>query len=236
MQTVMRTTVRLPLRYILLIGLLFLLAVSLYLYFGIDDPKLSALVGGISGGVAVYIIVFLFSIYEYRQIDRFRALGVVEVLPDRRDDDYYRNIVKDAKTMVQVMGTSCTRFVDDFANIANDEHVLVDALNRNAELKVQFLVPEEKYMDESSQHRFAAGRLTIEKLKDKYKRRIEMRRFDFQARHSMVRVDNDLIVGPVFKEVESRNTPAIHVDIKSAFAEKYVEYFSWVWGRSQPFE
>ena len=91
-------------------------------------------------------------------------------------------------------------------------------------------------MDESSQHRFAAGRLTIEKLKDKYKRRIEMRRFDFQARHSMVRVDNDLIVGPVFQEVESRNTPAIHVDIKSAFAEKYVEYFSWVWGRSQPFE
>ncbi len=135
MQTLMRKVVGLPLRHILLSALVILFCGTLYFYFEIADPKISAIIGGVSGGVAVQIITFLFSIYEYRNIDKFRALGVLEVLPDRRDNDYYKNIIKDAKTSVQVMGASCTRFVDDFANTQSDDHVLIDALKSGCQIE-----------------------------------------------------------------------------------------------------
>lgn len=232
----MRRYVRIPLRHLITFGLILLLVFSLSLYFGITDPKIAALIGGISGGIAVLIISFLLSIYEYKQIDRFRALGILEVLSDRRNPVYYKDIVKDAKDIVQVMGTSCTRFIDDFANTESDNHVLIDTLNYNNNLIVQFLVPSVEHMDEDSKLKFQGGERKILALLGLFPGRVQLKRYDWQPRHSLVRVDSDLIVGPVFQEVESKNSPAIHLDTASAYAEKYLMYYSWAWekGRSFP--
>ena len=103
MKTVMKTTIRMPISYAILAGLFIVVAVTLYFFIGTEDPKLSTLIGGICGGVIVYIIGFLISIYEYRSIDRFRELGVKEVLPNRRKTDYYGTLVGEASENVFVM-------------------------------------------------------------------------------------------------------------------------------------
>ncbi|MEW8460389.1 MAG: hypothetical protein AB2653_08810, partial [Candidatus Thiodiazotropha endolucinida] len=229
MKTVMKTTIRMPLSYAILGGLILIAAVTLYLFFGTEDPKLSTIIGGICGGVIVYIISFLISIYEYRSIDRFRELGVKEVLPNRRGTDYYAELLGEASEIVVVTGTSCSRFIDDFANNDNDDHVLLDALRKNKGLNVKLMVPLEKYMDELSKTKFASGEEKLRKLLSDFPGRIEMRRFNHEPRHSFVRVDKDLVVGPVFVETESQDSPAIHLDVNSAYAGKYLHDFDRVW-------
>ena len=216
-----------PYRYLIIFGLILLFVITFWLYYSsITDPKLATLMGGISGGIAVYLISFLLSIYEYKQIDRFRDMGVLEVLSDRRRSDYYKDYVKNANNTVQVMGTSCTRFVDDFANNANDNHVLIDALNKNSDLKVQFLIPSDDYMDDGSKTKFEEGKQKFVNFRNQFEGRVELKRHDFEARHSLVRVDDHLIIGPVFQLVESKDSPAIHLRTPSKYAEKYLKYFS----------
>ena len=64
---------------------------------------------------------------------------------------------------------------------------------------------------------------------------VEVRRFAFQAKYSLVRVDGELIVGPVFADTESKDSPAIHLDVYSSYAEKYLNDFAKVWKTSQPY-
>lgn len=236
MKTMMKTIIRLPLSWAILIGLVLLASILLYLFYGSNDPKQSTLIGGISGGVIVYIIGFLISIQEYRNIDRFRELGVKEVLPNRRGTQYYSKLVSESNETVIVIGTSCSRFIDDFANKDNDNHVLIDALQKNKGLNVKFMVPAEQYMDELSKKKFVLGEAKLRRLLSEFPDRIEMRRFNHEPRYSFVRVDNDLIVGPVFAETESKNSPAIHLDVNSSFAGKYLYDFDRVWDKSQSFE
>lgn len=235
MKTVMGIRVATDLRYILLACLLLIMLFVTCLFFSIEDKKWSAFLGGLNGGLVGVTISFLFAMYEYREIDRYRSLGVLNILPNRRDDGYYKNIVMEAQENVQVMGTSCSRFIADFADLDSDEHVLVDALDKHTNLKIELLVPTEEQMDEQSKHKFEAGKYKLSKLQDRFRDRVQLKRYDFQPRHSLVRVDNNLIVGPVFQGVESQNAPAVHLDTDKVFAEKYLEYFNRVWGESQPY-
>ena len=234
MTNVMKQLVATPLRYILLCSLLLGLATVTALFFWVDDEKWSAFLGGISGGLLGVTITFIFSMYEYGEIERYRALGVLNILPNRRDDSYYKKIVKNAQKNVQVMGTSCARFIEDFADADSDEHVLIVALDRHKNLRVELLAPTEEQMDEQSKLKFKAGHNRLRQLQNQFQDRVQLKRYDFQARHSLVRVDNNLIVGPVFQGVESQNSPAIHLDTNKDFAEKYLKYFEWAWEKSQP--
>ena len=236
MKTVMKTTIRMPTRYAILLGLTLFGGVMLYLFLGTDNPKISTLVGGVTGGIIVYVISFLISIYEYQSIDKFRELGVREILPNRRETEYYRKIVGQGSEIVVVTGTSCSRFIDDFANGENDSHVLIDALRNNVGMKAKFMVPSEEYMDELSKIKFNSGEKKLQELFCDFPNRVELRRFDHEPRYSFVRVDSELIVGPVFAETESQNSPAIHLDVNSSFAEKYLNDFNRVWDNSTPFK
>ena len=228
MKIAMGKLVTARLRYILLFSLLLSLAFVTAIFVYVDDEKLSAFLGGISGGLLGVTISFLFSMYEYANIDRYRALGVLNILSDRRDTSYYKNIVKDAKEIVQVMGTSCIRFIDDFADPASDEHVLLAAMKNHANLKITILVPTEKNMDYKSKETFNLGKEKIDQLQVRFPDRVFLKRYNFEPRHSLVRVDSNLIVGPVFQEVESKNSPAIHLTTESAYAKKYLDYVEWV--------
>ena len=223
------------LRFVFLGCLLASIVCSTAFFFWVDDEQISAFLGGMSGGLVGVTISFLFSMYEYANIDRYRALGVLNILPNRRDTSYYTDIVRKAKGKVQVMGTSCTRFINDFADASSNEHVLIAALNKHQNLKIELLVPTDEKMDKQSKLKFEAGEVKLGQLQHTFKERVQLKRYDFQPRHSLVRVDNDLIVGPVFPGVESQNSPAIHLDTNKEFADKYLEHFEVVWNTSLPY-
>lgn len=235
MQQSMKKIYHMPFRYAFLFGLIILGGLSIYFSFKINDPDWRTLVGGIGGGIIVYILSFLFSIYEYIQIDKYRSLGIRNILKNRRDKSYYANVIKDAKEQIQVMGASCSSFINDFADIDSDEHILIDALKANPRLNVKFLIPTEDKMDLESRNKFAGHKVKIDALLRVYKNRVELKRYDFDPRHSLVRVDSSMIVGPIFQGVESRNAPAIHVDVPSIFSERYVSYFDNTWNSSKTY-
>ena len=208
----------------------------MYLYFQIPpyQQKIVHLLGGIASGLIACIITFSLSYSGYQQIHKYSQMGVEEILPDKRNIDYYREIIKEAKNTCQVMGRSCSRFIGDFADENSKSHALIDALNKNSKLKVQFLVPSKDHMADYSERNFQSAQKALQALVSRYGSRVEMRRFDFPATHSLVRVDGNLIVGSVFPEVESKNSSAVHLRIESAYADNYIEYFEEVWKKSKP--
>ncbi len=66
-------------------------------------------------------------------------------------------------------------------------------------------------------------------VKARFGDRVELRRFDDAARHSLVIADNDLVAGPVFDDDKSRHAPAVHVGIETVFGQKYYSHFETVW-------
>ena len=219
---------------LILLILLSVLVGALLLYNWIDSEKWAAILGGIISGLIAIVVTLCLSYYEFRKIEHFKQLGIRDVLPERTDKNYYEQVIQNAKTHIQVMGTSCTRFLEDFGDQKRPEHALVDALNSNNSLKVQILVPNENNMDTPSKAKFEAdiNKRVINELTQKYSDRFKIKRFNFPPTHSLVRADNHLIVGPVFPKVDSRHTPAIHLDTSSEYAKKYIQYYEEVWDSS----
>ena len=130
------------------------------------------------------------------------------------------------------MGSSCTRFISDFLDPDTDDHVLIERLRLFPEMRVQILVPQSRRMDAATKRKLGDLGSKIEKLKAEFKDRFEMREFSYEARHSFVITDTELIAGPIFEGTESKNSPAVHVSASTPFAEKYIKHFDTVWDRS----
>ena len=58
---------------------------------------------------------------------------------------------------------------------------------------------------------------------------LEVRYFNHTAAHSIFRIDDTCIIGPIFPELESRNTSAMHLKNNSPVALQYMGYFSSEW-------
>ena len=63
---------------------------------------------------------------------------------------------------------------------------------------------------------------------------LEIRYFSHTAAHSIFRIDDTCIIGPVFPELESKNTPALHVMKSSPMALNYMDYFDSEWEKATP--
>ena len=200
-----------------------------FFFFLEDDSKYVSLFGGFFGGLISCTIYFCMDIVSFRELYEYRRMGVRHLLKNRHEKSYYRPIVEGASKRVKVMGTSCSRFIDDFLDIDSDDNVLVDRLRSQPTLTVQLLVPNQKYMSEYTQTRFDLTHKKIEKLTKQFGDQFEIRRFPFKAKHSFVIVDDILIAGPIFQEDSSKLEPAIRVDMSTSFGEKYLEYFQLNW-------
>lgn len=223
----------LPFWIMVLAGILVALACVLVGLFATENDTAIAVLGGLAGGLVVYIISFLTDIGPLRQLDRFRKMGIRNILSTRHDVVYYGEVVGKAKSEVLVMGTSCHRFITDFLDERADDKVLVDRLRQFPELKIRFLVPGDEYMDEDSKTKFGLVLSKLERLKQQFNSRVELRRFQDTARLSMVVVDEELITGPVLPGIESRQSPAVHVKTQTEYGKKHLEYFETMWKKAE---
>ncbi len=197
-----------------------------------------AITTSIIAGLVVLIVQYMLNWRVHHQIYKFESRGIENILSDRKNTPIYKEIISSAKQNVYVMGTSCARFIEDFADNESSDHVLIDRMDKHNSLEFHLLIPQIEYMDGASKNKLAAVGKKITALKSKFGRRFKIRRYGFEPRHSMVIADDNLIAGPVFQEVESKHSPAIHLRIsKSKFADKYLDYYKDVWeNRSVPFK
>jgi len=216
-----------------LIGLILLLTIVFTTDY-LSGEKWSAIVPGLLTGFVVALFQALLSLQEIKKIDEYKSLKIEKILSHRKDATYYGSIISKSKKQIKVLGITAQRFLDDFANDSSNapeqEKVLLKALDRG--VKVKILVTHEDCLDNEE---------NIQKLKSAEKKLLKLKKqssnFDYCyykhiPTHSIVIIDRECIVGPIFPELESKYTPAIHlIDDNSPFTEPYVNYFDQEWDK-----
>ena len=145
-----KLVVKIPAWGVFLAALILVAALVLIFFFAAEGVKWQALAGGLLGGLIVYIGEHITRIRVYRDLEEQKEMGFRRLLSNRHDKNYYGEILKTASKSVMVMGTSCSRFIRDFLDRDNQEHVMVKRLRDQPDLKVFLLVPNEEHMDERS--------------------------------------------------------------------------------------
>lgn len=221
---------------VIIIGLLIILtAVSLIGYLAADnsDGKWGGLLGSLTAGLIVAIIQFLIAWQDYAQTEKLKKLKLIEILYNRSARDKYTDYIKNCNRELDVMGVTAVRFFNDFADTSThaseDATVLLKALDRKVHVRV--LLPSDDYIPELKKIDSAKVRSIYKEL-HQYQN-LEIRYFNHTAAHSIFRIDDTCIIGPVFPELESRNTPALHVMSSSPMAVNYLDYFESEWENAE---
>lgn len=221
--------VQAPRAYLLgLIALAALLGVCLYLTNPKTDARWIGLLSGLVSGVAIASLQFLTQYLEQKTLAEYKKHGLVEFLPNRKNAEYYRTLIKNTKVgdKIVVAGVTCNRLLDDFANPkVSESQDLIEALARGVE--VTLLLPKLKYLNDEDRSDFLNK--TLPKSKDileKNQAKFQLLYYDFEPSHSIFLAGNTCLVGPIFKNKKSKDTPAINFDRAGLFTKAYLEYLT----------
>lgn len=232
-------SVKMTLSIIILIVLFVLLISAIFTYFVIDNPSSiwGALFGSLVAGLIVAIIQYLIAWQDYKQTEKLKELRLIEVLYNRATRSQNEEFIKQATRNLDVMGVTAVRFFNDFADTSvrapENATVLLKAMERGVSVRV--LLPDDKYLPEDKKKDSARVRDKYKELSSQYPS-LEIRYFDHTAAHSIFRIDDTCIIGPVFPNLESRNTPALHVMKSSPMGINYMDYFELQWNSANQIE
>jgi hypothetical protein len=198
-------------------------------YFTINDAQYSSLVSGLATGFVFATIQFFFSWYEYVKIDRYDRMKIKDIRPDRDKRELYESLINTSKKRIVILAVTANRLINDFADEASGQDhkkVLLTALSRGVSIRI--LLPDILFLDASQQPHFDNIKTRLQQIATKYTN-FEYKYFQHPPYHSIFLVDDECIIGPVFPNVSSKNTPSIYVDSSSPFATTYLEYFEDEW-------
>jgi hypothetical protein len=203
-----------------------------YVFWQTKDAQLSTLLAGVSTGLFVAALQLLMSWNEHQEIESIKKLGIRQILPHREGKEYYQRLIEGAKRTIWVAGVTVQRFMEDFAtDNRSDCRSLIDALDRGVDVKI--LVPNAKFLNAKDAAKATISRPQLEKFTQHWNN-FGCRVFDHPPAHSMVVVDGECLLGPVFSHVESKSSPAIHLSTSSEYSREYINYFNHEWDEAQP--
>ena len=191
--------------------------------------------GSLAAGLVVAFIQFLISWQDYKQSEKLQELKLKEVLYNRAITGRYEEYIKNTNRELDIMGVTTVRFFRDFADTSigapENAKVLIDAMNRG--VKVRILIPANNFIPKEKVPFAEEVRKKYEDLRKSYNQMIEIRYFTHNAAHSIFRTDDICIIGPVFPNLESRNTPALRMMRSSKMALTYMDYFEYEWNKAE---
>src|SRR6266404_4173670 len=214
--------------YKLVIVVLALATIASFIgYVVTKTQKLEAVLVGLATGLLVAFIQYLLDWNEHREIETIKKLGISRVLAHRDEKSYYQRLIKEAQREVAVLGNTASRLLEDFAHpTRTDSRALLEALARGVNVRVLLPKPVHLAGDDPSRAEQAGKRMAeIARESAGFKYRY----FDHAPAHSLMRLDDECLVGPIFPHVKSKDSPAIQVDSQSPFAKEYLTYFEDEW-------
>ncbi|MGZ8955338.1 MAG: hypothetical protein ACXW0Q_11725 [Methylovulum sp.] len=224
------------LSFIIFWFLIFIIALLLilFLFDVLTGPKWESVIPGLLTGFIIAIFQAFLSWYEFKEMDEYHELKIRKILPDRKNPLYYGNLISKARKEIKIQGVTAERFLRDFANdnpnAPGNEKLLFQAFARN--VKVTLLIANKDWLDsEDDKLKAAAAEPKLKSLSDKYTDSFQYTEYEHAPTHSIVMIDEECIVGPIFPNISSMYTPAIHLKNDSQFAKYYVEYFDNEWNR-----
>jgi hypothetical protein len=199
-------------------------------FFGCIPEKWLGIVSGLLTGFVVAFVQLFLSWRELQKMDKYDALKIIDILPRRNDKEYYKNFISKAEKKIRVSGVTAQRFLNDFANLENTQDggkELLSLLGKGVQVRV--LVASEKSLsneDDKNKAKIAESHLI--KLSEKFNE-FKYAYYEHEPTHSILTVDDESIVGPIFPGLSSEHTPAIHLKNNSKYAEHYLKYFKNEW-------
>ena len=214
--------------------IIILVLLSLFIFDILKGPKWSSIIPGLLTGFVIALFQALLSWFELIKLDEYNELKIRKILPNRKDSVYYGDLISKATREIKVQGVTAQRFLNDFAQenskAPEKEKLLLRALEKH--VKVKILVANMNWLDNSDDKEKADNaERRLKKLSDTYPEYFEYGYYEHYPTHSIVMIDDECIVGPIFPDVNSRYTPAIHLKQDSQFAKYYVEYFDSEWNK-----
>jgi hypothetical protein len=199
-------------------------------FFETHEAKVEALLAGMVTGLLVAVIQYLLDWNEHQEVEAIKKLGILGILPHRDDKAYYQRLLQLAKREIDVLGNTASRFLEDFAHpTRTDSRTLFDALGRG--VKVRVLVPKPEHLSQEDRLKAESANRRMAGIA-KESPHFEYRYFDHPPAHSMVRVDNECLFGPIFPHIKSKDSPTIHADATGALVVEYLRYFGNEWSKA----
>lgn len=234
---IFKTSIKLSITFVILICIVFaIIIVSILFFSGDHQSALGTVLGSLLAGLIVALIQFLIAWEDYQQTEKLKKLQLIKIMYNRDERKFYESYIKNSKEEIKMMGVTAKRFFDDFADISqnapSNAKVLLDALSSG--VKVRILLPKPEYIAKNKANDVDYVKQKASALKG-YNQdyNLEVKYFSHIPAHSIFCVDDECIVGPVFLEIESKYTPALHLKNKSPFAEKYLRYFDTEWNNAE---
>jgi hypothetical protein len=229
--------VKINVHWLLLLVFLMLFIGLTWYHFALDStlhPQLSSFMGGLAAAFFVAFVQFGLQIFDQIKLSKFRKHGVLDFLEDRSDREFYRNLIKTATggSTIQVLGVTSNRMLSDFADYSEKRSQdLIRALDND--VIVNILIPKCKYLNPSQLSDFTTKTLVLaEAVKAKYPDKFFIKYFNNRPSHSMFACGAKCIIGPIFEDKSSKDTPAIVFDRNGSFVDSYNQNFRKLWEHS----
>lgn len=216
----------------ILISLLLLIGVFALLYEYTNDQKLLGIISGLLTGFIVLVFQVLLSWVELRKMEKWDDLRIVDILARKDEREDYAKFISTARKKLWMLCVTAHSFLEDFADEQSTRagaNVLVEALKNKVE--VRFLIASPESLASDDDHHKNKAKMAESRLKELSAQfsNFKYAYFKRPPMHSILTVDDESIVGPIFPGVRSKNTPAIHLKNDSAFVKHYLEYFRNEW-------
>lgn len=218
---------------------LFLLIGALSFWFGReDDQKLLGIISGLITGFIVLVFQVWLSWVELKKMEKFDELRIVDILARKDEREDYARFISTAKKKLWMLCVTAHSFLEDFADEESTRagaNALLKVLE-NKKVEVRFLIalPESLAVDDVyHKNKAQMAELRLKELSSKFAN-FKYAYFNHPPMHSILTVDDESIVGPIFPGIRSKNTPAIHLKNDSAFVKHYLEYFRDEWEEWSP--
>lgn len=216
--------------------LLFLLSLLVFIFYDFDpqkefDDKLKSILSGLCVGLAVASLQFFITILEQKKIAFYERLGIEDILDNRDDKEFYKMLILNSKSKIYVMGSTCSRLCEDFAEIdVPGADALITALR--AGVQVRLLVSASEYLEGGE--RAKLENITLEKannLKEKFPESFAIKFLEGTPVHNVMVCDDVCIFGPIFRGLKSKNTPSLVARTDSIPAKAYIDNFEYEWDK-----
>ncbi|WP_204126847.1 hypothetical protein [Pseudomonas ogarae] len=233
----LRFVVQAPLLYFMALVLI-ALAISAMLYYtdANADARYIGVLSGLVTGLGIAAIQFFTQYIEQNTLAEYKKHGLDEFLPNRKDAEYYRKLIKQTEVgdKIVVVGVTCNRLLDDFANPTNNQSQdLLEAMARNVD--VTLLLPKVRYLVEPNLSDFNNKTLPkAQAIEAQYPSNFKIRYYDFEPSHSIFLAGSYCLVGPIFKNIPSRDTPAIKFHKDGRYIKPYLQYINETINNSSP--
>lgn len=200
------------------------------------DSRWIGVLSGLVSGIGIAALQFFTQYLEQKKLAEYKKHGLVEFHINRKDPTYYRNLIKatNVSDKIIVIGVTCNRLLDDFANPnVHGAQDLTEALARG--VGVTLLVPKIKYLNDADRADFINKTLPQSSdIAEKYPALFKINYYDFEPSHSIFLAGANCVVGPIFKNKKSKDTPAINFEKDGLYTRLYLEHINETIANASP--